>query len=38
LELSPNQVGYGPVKLTARAQLESGGVVESESISVQMEL
>ena len=37
LELSPNQVGYGPVKLTARAQLESGGVVESESISIQIE-
>jgi len=37
LDLSPNQVGYGPVKLYARAQLESGNIVESESISMQID-
>lgn len=37
LELSPNQVGYGPVKLYAQAQLESGTMVESESISMQID-
>ena len=37
LELSPNQIGYGPVKLYAQAQLESGTVVESESISMQID-
>jgi uncharacterized protein YbbC (DUF1343 family) len=37
LELSPNQIGYGPVKLYAHAQLESGTVLESESISMQID-
>jgi hypothetical protein len=37
LELLPSQVGYGPVKLYARAQLESGTIVESESISIQID-
>lgn len=37
LELSPNQTGYGPVKLHAQAKLESGTIVESESILIQVE-